>query len=77
MHQDFSALEVCCKHYQTTYLNENMRKVINRNRSLLRRIRKLELDIYCLRVTMAFWQNVHADCKYLLLKIKSMLRSFN
>jgi len=77
MHQDFAALSLCCKHYQTNYVNDNMRKVINRNRSLLRRINKLTLENYVLRVTMAFWQDVHAQCKFVLLKIKAMLRSFN
>ena len=61
MHQDLGALEVCCKHYQTNYVDENLRKVKNRNRCLQRKLRRQEIEIHLLRDNLRQWMLAHSE----------------
>ena len=61
MHQDLEALEICCKHYHTTYADENLRKVKNRNRCLERKIGRQQIEIHFLRHNLRRWMLAHSE----------------
>ena len=61
MHQDLEALEICCKHYQTNYVDENVRKLKNKNRCQQRKLVKQEIEIYCLRNSLRHWGKAYDD----------------
>ena len=55
------ALEICCKHYQTTYADGNLRKVKNRNRCLERKIGRQQIEIHFLRHNLRRWMLAHTE----------------
>ena len=75
MHQDLEALEICCKHYHTTYADENLRKVKNRNRCLQRRLGRQQIEIHFLRHNLRRWMLAHSELEERLCCFLKQLRS--